>query len=122
MDLFDFFFPDQAQAHHLRKIASNRDQANPSPNRIELQSLRADVDFLTLVVAALLRRLTETQTASLADIQDLIDEIDVLDGIADGGLDPGSLRGILGVLKGNADQTPDSSEFEIVTTPRYRKR
>jgi hypothetical protein len=108
VDLFDFFFPDQAQAHHLRKIASKRGQSTSPPSHsapsAEIQALRDDVNFLTLVVAALLRRLTETKTASLADIQDMIDEIDALDGIADGGLDPGVLRGLLGVLKSETEK------------------
>ena len=87
----------------------------------DVEKLRDDVNFLTLVVAALLRRLAETETASPADIQDLLDEIDGLDGVADGGLDPGVLRGMLGVLKKNTEKT-NNDEFSIVTTPRYRKR
>ena len=127
MDLFDFFFPDQAQAHHLRRIASRREKPSSSRNQIqpsaEIQSLREDVNFLVLVIAAILRRSNETETASLGDVQDMIDEIDALDGVADGGLDPKVLRGLLGVLKADDNEEVDSeNEFDIVTTPRYRKR
>jgi hypothetical protein len=127
LDLFDFFFPEQAQASHLRKIAKQRSvssgPAGGTAQSSELQALRDDVGFLTLVITALLRRLSETETLSLADVQDLLDEIDALDGVADGGLDPGVLRGLLGVLKNeNEDQAEaDNEEFNIVTTPRYRR-
>ena len=84
--------------------------------------MREDVNFLVLVIAAILRRSNETETASLGDVQDIIDEIDALDGVADGGLDPKVLRGLLGVLKADDNEEVDSeNEFDIVTTPRYRK-
>lgn len=130
MDLFDFFFPEQAQATHLRAIAKRGSLApNVRHHRRddqtdEIKALKEDVSFLTLVLVALLRRFTETETASLADVQDLLEEIDGLDGVADGGLDPSVLRGLLGVLKqANAEEAPSGNEeFKIVTTPRYRRR
>lgn len=130
MDLFDFFFPEQAQATHLRAIAKRGSLASTDRHHRrdektdEIQALKEDVNFLTLVLVALLRRFTETETASLADVQDLLEEIDGLDGVADGGLDPGVLRGLLGVLKqANAEEAPSGNEeFKIVTTPRYRRR
>lgn len=128
MDLFDFFFPEQAQATHLRAIARKGSltfqRIVRSDESSEIEALQEDVNFLTLVIAALLRRFAETETASLADVQDLLDEIDALDGVADGGLDPRVLRGLLGVLKESNDQQADrgGDEFKIVTTPRFRKR
>ena len=128
MDLFDFFFPEQAQATHLRAIARKGSLTSQrvvrSDTSSEVTALREDVHFLTLVIAALLRRFSETEAASLADVQDLLDEIDGLDGVADGGLDPRVLRGLLGVVKEGNDQPSDGGgdEFKIVTTPRYRKR
>ena len=130
MDLFDFFFPEQAQATHLRAIAKRGSLAptvrhhRSDDQTDEIKALKEDVNFLTLVLVALLRRFTETETASLADVQDLLEEIDGLDGVADGGLDPGVLRGLLGVLKqANAEEAPSGNEeFKIVTTPRYRRR
>lgn len=126
MDLFDFFFPEQAQATHLRQIARQQSFAKastPKQKSSDVEALRADVKFLTLVVAALLRRLSETETASPGDIQDLINELDGLDGLADGGLDPGVLRGLLGVLKkADSGSEEETDDFTIRTTPRYRKR
>ena len=128
VDLFDFFFPEQAQATHLRTIARKGSLTSSrivrSDESSEIEALQEDVNFLTLVIAALLRRSAETETASLADVQDLLDEIDALDGVADGGLDPRVLRGLLGVLKEANDQQADrgGDEYKIVTTPRYRKR
>ena len=109
MDLFDFFFPEQAQATHLRAIAKRGSLApNVRHHRRddqtdEIKALKEDVNFLTLVLVALLRRFTETETASLADVQDLLEEIDGLDGVADGGLDPGVLRGLV-LKQANAEE------------------
>jgi len=128
VDLYDFFFPEQAQATHLRQIAKHGSFSNRpsrgSDQSSDLEALRDDVQFLTLVIVALLRRSTETETLSLADVRDLLDEIDALDGVADGGLDPGVLRGLLGVLKVEKDGQAGNAneEFKIVTHSRYRKR
>ena len=128
MDMFDFFFPEQAQAKHLRRLAAAQVSAARAPNRSlaqneELAELRADVKFLSLVIAALLKRMNETQTMSMDDVQDLIDEIDGLDGVPDGGLGVGVLRGLLGVLRQDAPPTSPNREFQIDAQPvhhRYR--
>lgn len=129
MDLFDFFFPEQAQASHLRSIAqssglSKRTSARVSGQLSDLTDLRQDVRFLTLVLAAIIKRLSETETMNLADVQDLLDEIDTLDGVADGSLEPGVLRGILGVLKQDSGDNSGegNDEFNIRATSRYRNR
>lgn len=128
LDLFDFFFPEQAQASHLRKLAKQRPftprSVRGTDHSSEIKALQDDVKFLTLVIMALLRRFSETETASLADVQDLLDEIDALDGVADGGLDPGVLRGLLGVLKKAEEDAAeaDDEEIKIVTTRRHRKK
>ena len=62
---------------------------------------------------------------SLADVSDLLGEIDGLDGVPDGGLNPGVLRGMLGVLKENAPPAAESGpeKIKIDTGPiRYRRR
>jgi hypothetical protein len=108
MDLFDFFFPAQAQARHLREIAetqqresSRRPEATRHAN--ELSALRDDVKFLTLVLTTILKRLAQTDTMNLDDVRVLLDEIDELDGFPDGGLEPSVLRKLLGVLKKDPD-------------------
>lgn len=140
MDFFDFFFPEQAQASHLRKLASRpRSSATVvvGPGSDEVADLRTDVHFLTLVITGILKRLSETETLSLADVGDLFDEIDALDGTADGGLAPGVLRGLLGVLKmdeasrptnsGDAADSPtaapeDLAQFEAIANLHQRHR
>lgn len=123
MDLFDFFFPEQAAAAHLRKLASSR--TRPTRDNVghdKVESLQRDVNFLALVLTSVLKRLDETKTLSLGDVQDILGEVDTMDGIADNGLDPGMLRGLLGALdprdtEGTADEL---DEFKIETIPRYR--
>lgn len=137
MDLYDFFFPEQAEAGHLRSISrsmarsgSSSRAAETSARRAvdEVAELRTDVRFLSLVIATILKRLAENETMSLVDLADLINEIDGLDGVSDGGLDLGVLRGILGVLKQEIaqEEEPGEEQINIVTEPtwpsRYRHR
>lgn len=131
MDLFDFFYPEQAQAAHLRKIAAAQRMALSSSSSTsrqgnEIAALKSDVHFLTLVLATLLKRLAETQTMSLADVRDLLDEVDGMDGMANGGLEPGVLRGLLGLLKQDAEAKADaeSEAFQEIAElhRRYRRQ
>ncbi len=133
MDMFEFFFPEQAEAQHLRRISSSLSRSQASSRAAagtaqrtadEVADLRSDVAFLTLVITAMLRRFAENETMSLADVADLLGEIDGLDGVPDGGLNPGVLRGMLGVLKEETRQEPGSpaEKIEIKTRPtRYRR-
>ena len=137
MDMLDFFFPEQAQASHLRNIsrtmtssaaASSSASAFARRNESGLDELRSDVQFLTLVIAAILKRLAEQETMSLGDVSDLLGEIDGLDGFSDGGLQPDVLRGILGAIRQEPVRSPGDraeinlADINIVTTPRYRNR
>jgi len=137
MDMLDYFFPEQSQAAHLRKISrsmassassSSSAAAYAQRNAGELSDLRSDVRFLTLVIAAILKRLAEQETMSLGDVSDLLGEIDGLDGVADSGLQPDILRGILGAIRQEPVRQQDApeeinlAEINIVTTPRYRNR
>ena len=94
MDMFDFFFPEQAEATHLRRISNRLSHSQISSRAAadtarraadEVEDLRSDVAFLTLVMTAILKRLAENETMSLADVSDLLNEIDGLDGLPDGG-------------------------------------
>ena len=108
--------------------ASRAAQNNARRAVDEVAELRGDVRFLTLVLATILKRLAENETMSLVDLTDLINEADGLDGVADGGLDLGVLRGILGVLKEETAEETQSEEeqIDIVTesnwSRRYRRR
>ena len=124
LDLFDFFFPEQAQASHLRKIANNRRQTKPvNAGTDKIDSLQRDVNFLALVLTSVLKRLDETKTLSLGDVQDILNDVDIMDGIADNGLDPKMLRGLLGALdpETSENSSNENDEFKIETTPRYRR-
>jgi len=124
MDLFDFFFPEQAQASHLRKIANKRSRTKRvNIGTDQIDSLQRDVNFLTLVLTSVLKRLDETKTLSLGDVQDILTDVDTMDGIADNGLDPKMLRGLLGALDPDTSENPsnENDEFRIETTPRYRR-
>ena len=134
MDMFDFFFPEQAEATHLRRISNRLSHSQISSRAAadtarraadEVEDLRSDVAFLTLVMTAILKRLAENETMSLADVSDLLNEIDGLDGLPDGGLNPGVLRGMLGVLKEPPPEEAESSPEQIKIDPgpiRYRRR
>jgi len=129
MDMWDFFFPEIMQATHLRQVSRSLQTRRPggTPQTSgEVRDLRDDVRFLSLVLAAILKRLSENETMSLTDVTDLLGEIDKLDGLDDAGLDPGVLRGLLGVVKQESAQAPneDSEQIDIEATPwrphRYR--
>jgi hypothetical protein len=97
-----------------------------SPEAAADSSLRKDLNFLTLVLTAILKRLDETKTLSVGDVKDLLNEVDGMDGVTDTGLPPNMLRGLLGAVDvnvgvGEADTEEDRSEFQIETTPRYRR-
>ena len=110
MSLFDFFFPEQAQATHLRTIANatrlekrrrlNRRAAaasappTPPPSALEqrITALEADVGFASLVLAAVMARLDERGVVTKADVRTLVAELDSLDGVKDGRLDVSILR------------------------------
>lgn len=84
--------------------------------------MKEDIRFLSMVLAAILKRLSETKTMSLADVQDLIGEVDKLDGAEDSGLDPGVLRGLLGVLKQASQEEKNTSKLpSIVAEPYYTR-
>ena len=101
MSLYDFFFPEQASASHLRRMANQQDR-QARMNRIQEQSqsniedrvteLENDLGMVTLVLASLLEAANNNGAVSREDIKKIIDELDVLDGFRDGRLHPGFLR------------------------------
>ena len=101
MSLYDFFFPEQASASHLRRMANQQDR-QARMNRVQEQSqsnieeriteLESDLGMVTLVLASLLEVANENGAVSRKDIKKIIDELDVLDGFRDGRLHPGFLR------------------------------
>lgn len=102
MSLFDFFFPEQAQAAHLRRIAdqntARRRQRKraPLPNPLEerIATLEEDVGYLALMLGALLEKADEKGVLSREEIKTTLKELDEVDGVADGKLDIAVLRGL----------------------------
>ena len=134
MDLFDFMFPEQAEASHLRNISRHlRTQSIASSgtrSRIEetnnsVESLQEDVRFLNMVVMAIIKRLTENETMNMADISDILDQIDGLDGVQDGGLDINAMRAVLGAVKQAPSAQAEKNNQEglpQIDVGRYRRR
>ncbi|MGB0370592.1 MAG: hypothetical protein ACPGN3_04520 [Opitutales bacterium] len=107
MSLFDFFFPEVAQASHLRAL---RDQGSRSQQRArhesrqrryrqqELESrveaLEEDLGYVSLVMASMLEQLDANGTLKRDDIRSIIAEIDKQDGKEDGKLDVNFLKGM----------------------------
>ena len=56
-----------------------------SPEAAADSSLRQDLNFLMLVLTAILKRLDETKTLSVGDVKDLLNEVDA---ITETGLSP----------------------------------
>ena len=100
MSLFDFFFPEQAQATYLRSIArSQRGKRTRSPvggNKVEfrVRNLENDLGYVSLILAALLQKLDEKEVVDRDDVKAIMAELDELDGDKDNRLDINVLRGI----------------------------
>lgn len=99
MSLFDFFFPQQSQATHLRSLASSARiqtrRASRAAGALEqrVATLESDLGFASLVLAALMARLDERGHVTNAEVKALLAELDGLDGVKDGRLDLSVLRG-----------------------------
>lgn len=108
MSFFDFFFPEQAQAAHLRKLAEQgRSQSDAlhrqrvreaQERRAQLAEARGleqrivqleqDLGQAGLVIEALLEILESSGTLTREALADRIHEIDARDGVVDGRITP----------------------------------
>ena len=97
MSLYDFFFPDAAQAEHLRRIAGETARANRvrehGAESLEQQNrqlrervsrLERDMGALALIVASILKRLDEKGHVTRDEIRETIQKLDLLDDVRDG--------------------------------------
>lgn len=97
MSLFDFFFPEVAQASHLRRIADasslgnmqsrisqSRSQQERSSADRRIHELETEVAQLTIVMEALIEKLTENSGLTREQLAAKIFEIDRRDGVVDG--------------------------------------
>ena len=117
MDLFDFFFPEQAQADHLRSISRTLGQKRSLGERLasgqhkRLAENEEDMGFLALILFSLLHKLIDKGVITREELFDHLKDVDGMDGIEDGKLDIGVLRGAMGLPRSVAEdaQQPDST-------------
>jgi hypothetical protein len=138
LDFYDFMFPEQSEAGHLRRIhaelrasrrarvrqirSAGRQKDDVVVLRDEVDALRADLEFVSMALLAVLKRQQEGERMSLADLSDLFGEIDALDGVADGGLDVDVLRGALGAVRAAEEEAPESGPPDDSRPPAPRRR
>ncbi len=99
MSLYDFFFPEQAQATHLRRLADSqgrRSRAQPKSSALgrRVDELEDDIGYLALVLGALLQQVDDKGVVTREDVRATLAELDELDGVKDGKLDVAILRGM----------------------------
>ena len=113
MSLIDFFFPEQASASNLRRIADrldvhastqdiNRSHPVDSPARMtaleaRLEEIEHDKNVMSVVVMALFKKLCDSSDLTVTQMQSLIKEADNLDGTVDGKIDIKHLRKMFGI-------------------------
>lgn len=101
MSLFDFFFPEQAQASYLRDIAEQQTrstirQSHASHNlESRVKHLEADLGYVTLLLGSILDKLDEKGVVTRQDLKDATSALDAVDGVRDGKLDINILRNTL---------------------------
>ena len=109
MSLFDFFFPQQATASHLRAIREQQfdtmyqqrktarsQDADAERLAKRLTNVENDLGFLTLLLAGLLDVLDERGTIRREDVKKQLERLDVADGMRDGRLSIQDLKESLG--------------------------
>ncbi|WP_395753173.1 hypothetical protein [Prosthecobacter sp.] len=104
MDFLDFFFPEQAQASHLRELAAlsqqqaralhrerfqqqrlrREDDSRAAEVQQRIEQLERDVGQAGLVIEALLELLEESQTLNRQLVAERTAAIDARDGTVDG--------------------------------------
>jgi hypothetical protein len=101
MSLFDFFFPEQAQASYLRDIAEqqtrNTIRQSQASTTLEarVKHLETDLGYVTLILGSILDKLDEKGVVTRQDLKDATSALDKVDGVRDGKLDINILRNIL---------------------------
>lgn len=105
MSLFDWFFPQQAQAAHLRSLSERtyRNQKGQQQNlgslRQRIHQLEENQGVIALVLGSLLEKLDDNGVLARGDIDTKMQELDEYDGIKDGKLNVAALQ----QLASNAD-------------------
>ncbi|MCU0718478.1 MAG: hypothetical protein MUC83_02145 [Pirellula sp.] len=108
MSFFDFLFPEQAQAMHLRRLADQQSGSRSnlfasgegadgnSYRMFELEErllrLEKDLGFVSLVLGGVLTSIEQKGVATRSDVWDAIRKVDGMDNFQDGKLDIDVLR------------------------------
>ncbi len=108
MALFEFFYPEQAQAGYMREMASSMRtstrRAGHSRKRVSdvekrVAELEDDLDFLSLITLTLFSTLHEKGLVDRNSLLKKIDDIDMFDGRKDGKVEPEVFRKAFGFAK-----------------------
>lgn len=103
MSLFEFFFPEQAQAAQLRRLADQQRSSRLADRTTRsdvaqlekrIADLEQDLGFTALLLGGLLDELDRKETVSRSDLAAAMQKLDSIDGVADGRLDIRILRGM----------------------------
>ena len=105
MSLFEFFYPEQAQARYMREMASSMRtgarRAGHSSKRVSdlekrVAQLEDDLDFLSLITLTLFATLHEKGQVDRNSLLKRIGEVDMFDGRKDGKISPEVFRKAFG--------------------------
>lgn len=113
MEIMDFFWPQWAQAAHLREIATALKSGHgrkTSPTRVAAD-LQTDINTLALVCMGLVATLVEKGVITELDLQMHLQKIDELDAEKDDGLEPNLLRHALGLKKQESRALPTRAKL-----------
>ncbi|MCC7509857.1 MAG: hypothetical protein IT464_10815 [Planctomycetes bacterium] len=113
MELLDFFWPQWAQARHLREVAQALKTGGgrkTSPTRVAVD-LQADINSLALVCMSLVAALVEKGVITELDLQMHLQKIDELDAEPDQGIDPNLMRDALGLKKPESRALPSRARL-----------
>ena len=100
MSLFDWFFPEQAQATYLRQMAQSKTRSR-GVSRLRQRSvdkrideLEEDLGYMALVLGSVLQKIDEKGLVTREELKATISELDGIDGVKDGKLDISVLKGL----------------------------
>jgi hypothetical protein len=98
MGLYEFFYPQLAQAEALRNIAASMGRAARAGAATRRKASEADesIGTLALVLLGLVGTLVEKGVIRKEDLLDQLRKVDGLDGAADGKVDPAHVLAALG--------------------------
>lgn len=117
MSLFDFLLLEANHSKRIQKLKRSQSKSAQrgvrARGRLErrVEELESDVGFLTLVLAALMAEAEESGSLSRDGLLAKIRAVDGFDGLEDGRLDIGLLRGSL------EDEGPPAEEERLPELP-----